>query len=232
MTVADGALRIDSERTRQEILRAARELFREAGYENVRMADVAERAGCVRATLYNHFPNRDALLEALCSEYLEGFLEIHPRVRAWARPEHTIFEVLRETIAEELRWRVANGELREALDTARRLRKEFYVERNQRIDDALLAWFGAIHRASRRQGFLRSDVNLPFAEKAVYAMIDSVVAEFPVRTSQREITRAADQVARWSWYALYVAPPEESPRFEAIAGRLPAASGSAARGRG
>jgi AcrR family transcriptional regulator len=221
MTLPDGASRADSERTRREILRAARELVREAGYDHIRMVDVADRAGCARATLYNHFPSRDSLLEALCAEYLDGFLEIHPRVRQWARPDHTIFEVLRETITEELRWRVANGELREALDTARRLRKEFYVEGDQRIDDALLAWFGAIHRASFRNGFLRSDVELDFAEKAVYAMIDHVVAEFPINTNADEVARAADRVARLSWHALYSTSPEGSPAFKTIADLVP-----------
>jgi len=221
MTVVDGVLRADSERTRREILRAGRELFREWGYDQVRMADVAQRAGCARATLYNHFPNRDKLLEALCTAYLDGYGEIHPRVREWARLDHTIFEVLRETVAEELRWRVANGELREALDTARRLRKDFYVEGERRIDEAMLAWFGAIYRACDRRGLLRTGFDLSFATKAVYAMMDHVVAGFPVDTTAGEIAQAADQVARLSWYALYRGEPGDSARFEAIAGDLP-----------
>ena len=64
------------------------------------------------------------------------------------------------------------------------------------------------------------------SRKAIYAMIDSVVAEFPVRTSSREITRAADQVARLSWYALYVAEPEDSPRFETLVSLLRPGDGS------
>ncbi|MGB3409828.1 MAG: helix-turn-helix domain-containing protein [Microthrixaceae bacterium] len=54
-----GAARQDLAATR--ILDAAGELFAQAGVATVGMAEVAETAGCSRATLYRYFPNRDAL---------------------------------------------------------------------------------------------------------------------------------------------------------------------------
>lgn len=216
MAVADGALRIDSERTRRHILRAARELSREAGYAHVRMSDIAERVGCARATVYNHFANRDELLEALCSDYLAGYLDIQDRIADWAAPGSSVFAVLRETVAEELRWRVANGDLRDALDSAKRLRKDFYVQGDERIDAVLLAWFGDIHRASQRQGLLRPGLDLAFATRATYAMIDHVVAGFPVETPADELDVAADQVAKLQWHALYLGDPEQAPPFDSL----------------
>jgi len=44
-----------------EILEAAGELFAERGVAAVGMAEVAEAAGCSRATLYRYFDSRDAL---------------------------------------------------------------------------------------------------------------------------------------------------------------------------
>jgi AcrR family transcriptional regulator len=55
--------RADAERNIERILDAAVDALNddpEAG-----MADIARRAGLVRATIYVHFPNRDALLEAV-----------------------------------------------------------------------------------------------------------------------------------------------------------------------
>jgi AcrR family transcriptional regulator len=43
------------------ILDAAGEMFARDGVASVGMAEVAEAAGCSRATLYRYFPNRDAL---------------------------------------------------------------------------------------------------------------------------------------------------------------------------
>lgn len=210
-------MRVDSERTRRKILRAARDGCREVGYEHLRMADVAERVGRSRATVYNHFANRDELLEALCAEYLAGYGQICDRVRSQAAARNSVFEVLRETVVEELRWRVAHADLRGALDSAKRLRKAFYVEGEQRIDEAMIAWFGSVYAASARAGLLHAGVDLAFATRAVYAMIDHVVADFPVATAAEDVARAADQVARLQWGALYRAEPESAPPFATLA---------------
>lgn len=217
MAVVNRALRTDSERTRRSILECARDLCREQGYEHVRMADVAERVGCARATVYNHFPSRDELLEALCVEFLEGYLELLGGIPAWVEEHHTVFEVLRETVARELRWRAEHGELRGALDSARRLRKPFYLEANQRIDDAMIAWLEAVYAAADGLGLIREDLDLAVAGRPVYAMIDSVVAGFPVGVGAAHVERVADQVARLQWHALFTAAPEDAVPFTALA---------------
>jgi AcrR family transcriptional regulator len=61
-------LRRDARRNREAILRAARELFAEAG--DVAMYEVARRAGVGQATLYRNFPGRRALATALFAEHL------------------------------------------------------------------------------------------------------------------------------------------------------------------
>ena len=148
MPVANRALRSDSERTRRQILETAREMCRREGYENIRMADIADRVGRTRATVYNHFATRDDLLQALCEEYLDGFLELFTGIRVWLSDDHSVFEVLRETVASELRWRVGHAELRGALDSARRLRAPFYVQGEERIDEAVR---GLVRRHLRRR---------------------------------------------------------------------------------
>jgi AcrR family transcriptional regulator len=63
---------------RARILDAARELFGTRGFEQVTMAEVAERAGVARATVFNHFPSRHALVEAITVDvlaYWDGMLE-------------------------------------------------------------------------------------------------------------------------------------------------------------
>ena len=50
---------------RERILDAARALFASGGFENVTMAEVAELAGVARATVFNHFGSKRALVEAI-----------------------------------------------------------------------------------------------------------------------------------------------------------------------
>ncbi|WP_420962049.1 TetR/AcrR family transcriptional regulator [Brucella sp. IR073] len=48
--------------TREEIILAARELFREKGYAGASMQDLASRVGLKKASLYMRFPNKEALV--------------------------------------------------------------------------------------------------------------------------------------------------------------------------
>jgi AcrR family transcriptional regulator len=64
--------RRDAVRNRERLLQAAREEFAEHGLD-VPLEDVARRAGVGIATLYRHFPSRDALVDAIVDERLERF---------------------------------------------------------------------------------------------------------------------------------------------------------------
>ncbi|MFF3331330.1 TetR/AcrR family transcriptional regulator [Streptomyces sp. NPDC002888] len=56
-------MRADARRNYERLLRAAADAFAEHG-ENASLDDIAKRAGVGSGTLYRHFPNRHALLEA------------------------------------------------------------------------------------------------------------------------------------------------------------------------
>jgi len=43
-------------KSRQKILKASRRLFKEKGYDNTMIEDVADKAEVSKATLYNYFP--------------------------------------------------------------------------------------------------------------------------------------------------------------------------------
>jgi len=60
---------------REDILRAARQVFRERGYEKARMEDVARLAGVAKGTVYLYFRSKLAILEALVDSYYVMMLE-------------------------------------------------------------------------------------------------------------------------------------------------------------
>lgn len=62
--------RADARRNYEKVLAAAREAFAEGG-ESTSLEEIARRAGVGIGTLYRHFPNRQALLEALYVEEVE-----------------------------------------------------------------------------------------------------------------------------------------------------------------
>ncbi len=62
--------RADARRNYEKVLTAAREAFLEGG-EATSLEEIARRAGVGIGTLYRHFPNRQALLEALYADEVE-----------------------------------------------------------------------------------------------------------------------------------------------------------------
>jgi AcrR family transcriptional regulator len=66
----DRPKRADARRNYEKVLAAAREAFAEGG-EATALEEIARRAGVGIGTLYRHFPNRQALLEALYAAEVE-----------------------------------------------------------------------------------------------------------------------------------------------------------------
>ncbi|HEY5421881.1 MAG TPA: TetR/AcrR family transcriptional regulator [Ilumatobacteraceae bacterium] len=89
------------ERTRSDVLQAARELIAGGGVESLSMRRLAERAGVAVGTLYNQFGDRDGILVAFVSNGLDG-LERSLDEDAAADPidaTRQVFEGLDATIA-------------------------------------------------------------------------------------------------------------------------------------
>ena len=63
-------MRADAARNRAKIVEAAREVFREKGYD-APLDEVAKRAGVGPGTLYRHFPTKDDLVDALMQAWVD-----------------------------------------------------------------------------------------------------------------------------------------------------------------
>ena len=57
-----------------EIMRCARALFCERGFEKTSTADIAQRAGVVEGTLYRYFPTKRDLLVRVVEDFYEEIL--------------------------------------------------------------------------------------------------------------------------------------------------------------
>jgi len=56
---------------REDILKAAREVFKQDGYGKAHVAEIAQRAGVAKGTVYLYFQSKQAILDALCDRYQE-----------------------------------------------------------------------------------------------------------------------------------------------------------------
>jgi AcrR family transcriptional regulator len=67
-------IRRTNEETRQCILMAAWDHFRQLGFRKTTIADIAETLGMSSANIYRFFPSKDALTEAICRNMLGRLL--------------------------------------------------------------------------------------------------------------------------------------------------------------
>ena len=101
MTVTDLSPREKRRHKRRlEILGAALDVFAERGFHNASMEEIAERALLTRVSLYNHFGDKLALLQALLTSKSEELVtRIDEAVRDVEATDARLAAMVRETLA-------------------------------------------------------------------------------------------------------------------------------------
>ena len=142
--------RADARRNYEKVLAAAREAFAEGG-ESTALEEIARRAGVGIGTLYRHFPNRQALLEALYVDEVEEVCRSAAQLDA-ASPWEALNGWFERFIAYLATKRALAHELLNYLDKDAQL---FQVCRA-----SLFAAGEPLLKRAQEAGVVRSDVNI------------------------------------------------------------------------
>lgn len=87
----------EMERTRARILDAAVKLFSEVGYVQATTADIAERAGVTKRTLYRHMRSKERMLAELHRDFLdEGLRRLEVVLARGSQPADTFRNLIEE----------------------------------------------------------------------------------------------------------------------------------------
>jgi AcrR family transcriptional regulator len=157
--------RADAERSVARIMHAALDAL--ASDPEASMAEIARRAGVVRATIYVHFPTRDALIAAVTDR---GIAEAVEAIEA-AEPEHDdAADALRRVV--EAAWRTL-GRYHALVAINAQLPQ---AELHHRHHSVLAALEPLIERG-QREGTFRSDVPAAWHVSMVLALIHAASAE-------------------------------------------------------
>lgn len=76
----------------QEILRAARRCFIRQGIHATGMADIAREFGMSASHIYNYFPSKTAIIEAIVMQGVEQFHSDLDQMRRYAGNEEAVFD--------------------------------------------------------------------------------------------------------------------------------------------
>jgi AcrR family transcriptional regulator len=87
------------ERTAQRILDAAEALFAQRGYAGTTLRDVAAEVGLRTPSLYNHFPNKESLYEAVLERGIRPVLDVMDEVvEGRDRSERDVRQIVERTM--------------------------------------------------------------------------------------------------------------------------------------
>jgi TetR/AcrR family transcriptional regulator, mexCD-oprJ operon repressor len=158
--------RADADRSVQAILEAALEAL--ASDPDASMAEIARRAGVVRATIYAHFPAREALLDAVMehavAEVAQATKEAEP---TRGEPEEALERVLRATWHQLSRFHVLL-----AINTSRLSAKELH-----RRHLPVMTQFAPLIERGQEAGVFRSDVPVSWHLAVIRALVHTASAE-------------------------------------------------------
>ena len=91
--------RADARRNYDRLIAAATAAFAERGADDVSLEEIARRAGVGIGTLYRHFPARQALLEAVYKEQVDGLDALAAKLLAAEAPGVALAEWMRAFVA-------------------------------------------------------------------------------------------------------------------------------------
>jgi AcrR family transcriptional regulator len=156
-------LRADARRNRARVMEVARTAFAEAGTE-LPMEEIARRAGVGIGTVYRHFPNKEALLDALLVDQLTELVRRTRAALAKEDPREAFRDMVRDGAsmqAEDLAYCDVVMERKKVTrsDAARALQAELLAETQKLLDRAQAA-------GGMRADFTADDVPTLFASIA------------------------------------------------------------------
>lgn len=158
--------RADAARNTSAIIEAALEAL--ANDPDVSMAEIARRAGVVRATVYMHFPTRESLLDAVMEDAVAQVAEATRAAEpTQGEPEEALERVLRAT------WhKLSDFQTLLAINTSRLSAKELH-----RRHQPVMTLFVPLIERGQKRGVFRSDLPVSWHLGMIRAIAHAASAE-------------------------------------------------------
>ena len=155
------------EDTKQRILACALELFSERGYDAVGVGEIAAAVGIRAPSLYNHYPSKRAIFDAIVAEtaarYERDTDRIHIHVQDVGRDTPEFAAITEDGLSARLRALFLYS-LHD--ETVRRFRRMMTIEQFRSLElaalysgryvDRMVAYHAAMFRSFAAQGVLRA----------------------------------------------------------------------------
>ena len=156
------------EDTRQKILDKALELFAARGYDSVSVGEIAQAVGIKAPSLYNHFPGKraifDAIVESTAAQYEVDTDKINIHVQNVAQDIPVFTEITEDALFEKVRQIFEYSLHNEAISRFRRMMvmeqfrsPELAALYSRRYVDRILEYHAGIFRALIAAGEIQAE---------------------------------------------------------------------------
>jgi AcrR family transcriptional regulator len=216
-TPPDGRVRRRAGR-RQEILRAAREVFSEKGYESASMAEIAAQVGVVEGAIYRHFPSKRDLLFECIRDYYAPLIERGREELAGIRGTRNrlrfgIWRQLRSFAEEPGFCRLIIEEIRPRSDYHESVVRELNRDLTSMVLETI--------REGIALGELREDIQPATIRDVVFGGIEHLAWKALTGSAPLQVARLADELTDLIWRGAEVRGSEE-PDADSPVARLEA----------
>ena len=196
--------RLSPERRQDEILTAARAVLKEAGYERLKMTDVAERCGISEGLVYRYFPTKDDLLERVCEAWFDEVLQVEPAIAE--------VEGAYERLHYVVRWSLSVVRAEPALTryilTVMRARTDFRSRRLFELNRRITGVVAAVLQEAVDAGDFRSDVSIRLLRDLIFGAIEHQTWAYLRGEGDFDVDEAAEGITT----VIYRGMAAEQPR--------------------
>jgi AcrR family transcriptional regulator len=194
-----------SEQRIRDILRVARQVFSEAGFQAATATGIAQRLGVSEATVFTYFGGKRELCVRVISDWYDEIIakveDDLPRVHGTrARLHYLVHAHLRHLLAE------GSGLCAFILSEGRARNDDFgevYAALQRRYTAPLMR----ILAQGQADGDIRRDMPLRLLRSAVYGPMEHVLWDAILRGARVDVGATADQLVGFLWQALQ--PPAQ-----------------------
>lgn len=181
---------------RQQLVAIATEQIAKKGFEGLRFQEVAKQAGINSATLYYHFPTKEALIQGVVSHLTEELKKTRGLPKnppASAREELRLeFEDIRELLRTDPKSFVVLTEL-----SLRGLREPVISRMEKSRDDLWRVHLASIVERGVEQGVFRQGINVESTVTTLIAQIKGIGYHATLGKRRRgEVDQAISEIAR------------------------------------
>jgi AcrR family transcriptional regulator len=195
--IIGATLREHREQTRTRLFHALSELIAERGFDAVTLSQIASRAGVGRTAVYNHFPDKEAMLVGLIMHETTGWAEaLEAALVGIDNPVDQLRTYVREQLSLKPEFHFAPGpDLRRVISA----QTQAQVKRHVVIVEQILR--GILHRGIAAGAFPEQDLDVTMP------LIMSCLSGRGMPTQGPARAAAVDQVEAFVLRAVGVAQP-------------------------